>query len=147
MKPTQSQIIEWFNIANESNRNPVIDFSISGFINNPDTYIKHFLLDLKSQIDRWDLIMDYLFIHPQIYDLFISYLGSELDFVRKDDELGYETQPVIWGIKIVTTVFIPYDKVLGYTNPIEDQEEGINIVVGNINFNVMDRLNKIRAFW
>lgn len=147
MKPTHNQIIDWFYIATEQSKNSIIDFSIDVFTYNPNTYMKRFFIEMKTQIERWDLIMDYLFIHPQNTKLFVSYFGSEVEFFRNDNQLVYETQPVIWGTKIVEVDSVPFDKLLGYYKFEEDKKEGINMVVGNINFNLISRVNNLKAFW
>jgi len=78
---------------------PVILSSDALFV-NPSKTIKNFILDLKIQIDRLDLITQYLYIHPDSSNLLAYFLP---------DVFNYKS---IWGISIIETNLIPIDNVL-----------------------------------
>jgi hypothetical protein len=150
MNPTQEQIKGWIDKASAPNApNSVNEFSISGFTEEPLKYMKRFLLEMKVQIDRWDLVMEYLFIHPHVEKMFISYLDEEVDQYMVQ---GGRRVPSIWGCSIIANEFVPEDMLIGFYEGPEGlrntfSDDGRNIALGKLDLKLLNKVNQMKAFW
>jgi hypothetical protein len=133
----------------QSGVNSIIEFSISEFLDQPLKYLKIFIIEMKVQIERWDLIMDHLFVHPSIE----KYLLSQLDdAVNKPIKKGHV--PDIWGCEILINDHVPNDMLIGKyellssnDNKSQDVDDGRDIVLGKLDLKMLDKINQMKAFW
>lgn len=144
--PTQEQIKEWIAKAEAANApNAITEFDVTDFTDRPLKYIQHFLLEMKVQIDRWDLVMENLYIHPHVEKMFIAYLGDAVDKATKPWQF-----PSIWGCQIIKTEHMPEDKMIGFNNLTqgnEDIDDGRNIALGKLDIRLLNKVNQMKAFW
>jgi hypothetical protein len=119
--------------------NELIEFSIDGYLKSPKTYLKRQILDMSAQVERWDLVMEYIFIHPQNIDFIVSNLGVDIDlFTMK-----------LWNIhQLVSTAIVPVNKMIGFSEHKNKYANiGHNIVVSNFDPEIIGRVDKIKVFW
>lgn len=148
MNPTQEQINFWITKAKSYNTNTLIEFSIQEYTNRPQNYLKHFIVDMKTQIDRWDFIMANLFVHPDIEKILLTWLKDEIDLPGED--LKQLKFPIIWGTYIIKTPYVPSNMMLGFYEPSEDYDDitdSRNIVIGKLDMKIIKKLDNMKAFW
>ena len=145
MNPSQEQINSWLAKATALNApNDVIEFSITEFINEPLKYLQRFILEMKVQIDRWDLVMENLFVHPHVAKMFISYLGDAVDKPTKECQV-----PKIWGCSILENEYVPENMLIGFyeLTARRNIDDGRNIVLGNLDLKLLNKVNQMKDFW
>jgi len=146
MNPTQDQINDWITRASSSDApNTIIEFSIEHFVNAPLGHLKRFVLEMKVQIDRWDLIMEYLFIHPFMQEMILSHLGDAVNMPITEQQV-----PNIWGCQIIANEYIPEDMLIGFYDIKEDillHYKDRNVVLGKLNIKMLNKTNQMKAFW
>lgn len=156
MNPTQEQINTWIEKARRSvAENDLVEFSVDGFIDNPKNYFVRFLLEMRVQIERWDLLTDYLFVHPNNLKFLVSYLGDYVDWYTGDTD-NSPRAPKIWGTQMMASDKVPTDILIGFSKDgfervIQDSEidgdDGRYLVLGLVDYKMIERLNKIKTFW
>jgi hypothetical protein len=149
MNPTKKQIEEFISKAKLPDaQNAITEFSIEGFTNDPLKYMTRFLLEMKDQIDRWDLVMQYLFIHPHVEKMFLSYLGDKVDYHMIEDG---KRVPSIWGCYIIANEYISEDIFIGFSKrhwaTEEFEDDGRNIALGKLDIKMLNKVNQMKAFW
>jgi len=146
MNPTKEKINSWIEKANFNGTNDIIEFTVTDFINNPTGCFKRFLLEMKVQIERWDLVVDYLFLHPRMKSILISSLKNTLD------EDSQTLNISIWGTPIINNIYVPENIVIAYTDrDVSTRRSGLldtrNIVIGKLDLKMLDRIDQMKAFW
>lgn len=152
MNPDKETIDSWIAKASDGGPNDIIEFSITGFTDEPDRYFKKFIIEMMTQVDRWDLAN--MFVHPHMLKLFTAYLQDDISipyYTSAGIQSGIN-RPVkeiqLWGMSIVANPNVPEDTLVGFgkiENPAED--DGRNIVLGKLNLNLLNRLNRMKVFW
>jgi hypothetical protein len=136
MIPTNDQVNKW--MIDGDSINELVEFSSKKFINNPQKYTKMFFVELMNQIERWDLVMNYLYIHPIMLPFLLTNLDTEV--VKNSSN-----EMTVWGTKIIALTNIPLDRWVGFADG--NSPDSRNIVLGKFDFTVVERLNKIKSFW
>ena len=111
---SQSEIEEWLTIGSEDHLEANELVSMSSLIREhvvTDTkkQLKIFLTDLMSQVERWDLVVEYFISHPALERYLMDSLGTEVF-------IGSEGLPQIWHTKFVFTTHMPLVKILAVDN-------------------------------
>lgn len=136
MTPSSEQINTWISVADTINS--IIDFnSINEFILNPKLCVKKFIIDMRAEIERWDLVVNYIFIHPKLMEYLLQFLGNEVE----KSLMGI----TLWGSKIISTCDMPPNMLLGFCD--YESKDYRNIALATINIELIKRLDKIKAFW
>lgn len=141
---SQIQIEEWVNLTDQSfsiENNDIIEM---GSLNlGTDRDLKIFLLELRSQVERWDLITTNYIFHPLFEEHILETLIKDLDVIRT---LSIK-QMRLWGSDLTVSPFMPLDKVLAIDiqtlNPIQPK----CVALGKIDLTLIKRLNNLKAFW
>jgi hypothetical protein len=141
MNPTQEQIKFWIDKCQTFSTNEIIEFSISDFTNQPLKYFKRFVLEMEIQIDRRDLIMEYIFVNPKMENFLLSYLGADVNLPTKKWQV-----PDIWGCKIIKNDNVPDDTLIGFYELL-DADDSRNIVLGKIDLKMLNRIDQMKVFW
>jgi hypothetical protein len=145
MNPTQEQIETWIAKADGPNApNAIIEFTVQSFVDEPKKFMKRFVVEMMIQIERWDLKVDYLFFHPENMNCIVSHLGDSV--IKR----AYQQAPLLWGLELVASESVPDDIIIGVAKREENRfniDDGRNIALGKIDSKIVNRLNKIKAFW
>lgn len=132
---TSEQLTTLVGSANKTNS--VVVFSSKTFISQPVLYFKQVVAALMTQIERWDLRVEYIFIHPHMEPYFLNFFVNEIE--------KSSTQTTLWGSKIITTQDIHPNNILGFCD--YECNDYRNVALATIDVNLIERLNKIKAFW
>lgn len=151
MIPSQEQISNWITAASDFDAsNDIIDCPLMEFIDKPALSFRRFIIEMRCQIDRWDLVMQFLFVHPQIMRMFTTYLKNEINvpFYNTSGINRPITNCELWGTQIEANSYLPEDTLIGFTE-VENASfnDNRNLVVGKLNLTLLNRLNQVKAFW
>jgi len=142
MNPTKELIEEWIEKCHSWATNKIIEFDdISSYTNNPPRYVYNFIIEMLVQINRWDLIMNYLFVHPSTVRFLTTHLFGSLDPPDK-----YVTHTTIWGSKIIANNHIPNNMMIGFSET-NSSADSRNIVLAKLNLEMLNKLDQMKAFW
>lgn len=122
--------------------NELVVFPLDTFLSNPKRTCLHFFIDLKIQIERWDLVTEYLYIHPDTMKLLESILYNEINV--------FNYVKSIWGISIIETDLMPTNNVLfSHESKIYTHSEyaNRNLCLGILDYNFLKKALKLIPFW
>lgn len=153
-EPTKVQIEAWIAKTTAPGAvNDVIEFSVTDFVNEPLKYFKRFILEMKVQIDRWDLVTDKLYVHPHMMYLFTTYLKDDITvpYYIGSGRNDPVKECMLWGCNIIVNEHIPEDILIGYSDVSKWNkdlpDDGRNLALGKLNLVLLNRLNQMKAFW
>lgn len=142
----EKEVIDAFILVGENSSNSIVqlDYLKADLLKS----FKGFILDLKVQIDRWDLLTSDFLVHislkPFVEIVFKNILNV---IVNSPNEETYQ----IWGANLHFTSLIDPDKVLAIDlkniDKLEDPSKGQHIAVGHINAKKILKFNELKAFW
>lgn len=116
--------------------NDIIKFE---FDENLKSSLKRFLVEMKVQVDRWDLVTDNFVFHHNV------------EFVVKEllsDDLWYKDKHKLWGADLTFTDQIAGDHVFGFSSTKSVEDVGNrHIVMGILPSNNIQKYYDLRAFW
>ncbi len=141
MNLTKEQIEKIIERGND--KNSIVEFTLEGFIQNPSKCLRGNLLELFDEIERWDLIVEYIFIHPSMMNILSKYIFDTM-YINPTE---YRQTPRIWNALVIVNTYVPEDMIICFYEAPMDINDGRNIALGKLNSKLIDRLNCMKAFW
>lgn len=118
--------------------NDTVEFKLSDDLQKS---FKRFLLELKVQVDRWDLVTDNFVFHNNISDIVKKMLSD----VYYD---YYNNQYSIWGAVLHFTNDIAKNHVYAVSSIIpKDNDENRHVALGILPSDDLKRYYDLKAFW
>lgn len=134
---TKDQINEWIAIGLSGDN----QFDSNIFANRSQiTGLKRDLIDMKIQVDRWDLISTDFVFHSLMKPIMEEYIKSDLEHTNDVN------MDIIWGTNIHYVDCIPISKALVLdlqTLPFS----GRHVSVFEVNLQHFQRIANLKAFW
>jgi hypothetical protein len=142
---SQLEIEEWLTIGSEDHldANELVSMSSLMRENNfTDTkkQLKIFLLEMMTQVERWDLVAEYFIAHPALEHYLIDSLGTEI-------HIGSDGLPQIWHTKFVFMPYMPLVKILTIDTQTYNPILAKCISIGELDLELIERINNLKAFW
>lgn len=138
---TSEKINHWLSIAPITN--DVVVFDVG---DDPFKRMKRFLVDLKVQIDRWDLLTEAFIFNENIKVL----VGD----VLKDKNINNDGTWNMWGTDLLFSNDIPIDKVLAISFDGENEKSKFDpkhehryVAVGELPVEIINKYLSMKAFW
>lgn len=101
---------------------------------------KRFMLEMKMQIDRWDLVVSHFVFHSSVRPLVLEWL--------KMDTYTYQDKWMIWGAELVFTTDIVEDEVFAIDKVNNDGlPDNRYICKGLLPSKDMQKYLNLKAFW
>lgn len=160
MKTPSKDIIEkYFSLTkNNMYANTIIDFYIKDINFDIKKYVRQTVLDMIAQIQRWDLMVNRMIVHPENMKILKSYLKDNID----ETCMYYDNGSKIFRATYLFGLIIePYENIeknillaVGEEDNYEDmmkkyewkEDDGKNIAVGILDIEMINRLEKIICF-
>lgn len=142
----QQEIDEWIEVASTDSleSNDIVIMNLSNLGSKRD--LIHFLVELKVQVDRWDLVTTDFVFHPLVEPYVIETLGSDLESVLRDVD-SHSRGFQIWGTNIHFSPHLPVDSVLAIDIDNYKQHTIHAVALGKMDCSKIERLQNLKAFW
>lgn len=101
--------------------------------------LKRFLVELKIQVDRWDLVTDNFVFHNDMSTIVKEFLS---------DDVWYNDRHKIWGADIHFTNDIAKDHAYAISSVVpEENVENRHIALGILPIGDLKKYYDLKAFW
>jgi hypothetical protein len=133
---SQEDIVDW--LKNASSINDVVEFDLGEAIHLSNKFRRH-LVELKFQIDRWDLVTDTFILNTSLKPLVKELLGQHCD-------INADGQIKIWGSTFYFSDAIPIDYILGACTD-KKYDDYRHTALGTLPTDKIKRMLELKAFW
>lgn len=122
----------------------MFDFKSSGDIKQR---FKRFIMDVKVQVDRWDIISDLMIMSPKGFEQVFAKTGL---FVELNYDHTSQTTPYsIWDSNIITGENLPDEQIIVTSS--EDFSDNFDdyryVAAGIYDPKLMERYDNLKVFW
>lgn len=123
----------------ESNdaENTIINYELKSF--PVDKTLKRFILELKVQIDRWDLLSNLIIFNSALEEFVIESLAADL-YKNKNQEY------CLWGAEVLFISDCPPNRVL-MLDALNTTPEYRHVALGKIDGELIKRYQELKSFW
>ena len=139
------QIDSWiYSCQAPKSTNSIVEFSMPDLYKqqSADNLIMLFLVHMAVEIEKHNLKMRYLFVHPCVMRIIKLYLGRDICYLNDCNEEIH----IIWGCQIITNSNMPNDILIGLDNNYFGHDTS-NIVLGKLDVKMLDRISQLKSFW
>jgi len=119
--------------------NNIIHFDLKNIRKQYKLICTNFMADIIFEVEKWDLIVDKIFMHPMMKSIIIDRID------QKYINLINANAATLWGSNIIFDIEVPSDTVVAASELYEKYSYGVSM--GKVDINKLNRLNKLKAFW
>lgn len=157
MKVTSKELIESYLSKSKENcfANSNSSLNLKEFDFNVKKYLKRIFIDLLTEIERWDLIVNTIIIHPNIMFIIKSFLKGTIDVshIYYDNGSKIYHKISMWGCTIEQNESINEDTIIAisedyfkYIKENDRPDDGRNISIATLNIEALNKAIKMQVF-
>jgi len=102
-----------------------------------------FILEMKVQVDRWDLVVKKWFIHSLIKPFILHNLKSHISEALNNGQIEYS----LWGAEVIFTPDTQIDKIIAIDSDNTSYDDMRYACLGKLDLSGIQRLLDMKAFW
>lgn len=141
----EQKVLEDILQSNVEFENGITTLSFENGVGNLTVQLKRFLLEMKMQVDRWDLIVDTYVFHTSVKSAVLDILFKDLDL--QDDEYS------LWGAKLYFIDSVPQNNVFAFDLANKHRLVEMGVIdnryasKGVLSTTELERFLKLKVFW